>query len=354
MEKSKTIKSVSFVIAGALLQVFYGVGSGWGTSIISIFGLIIFLIGLKQLKDGLDGNGAGAVSLLIIAAIIGIIASVLGMIPIIGLVAIILFIVAFVIELLGFLKLKTSETIGATGKAGAGLLVISMILSLLAGILGIIPVVGSIIATILAIVSLYFMFTGWVKVQNGLIGDINAVNAVTQILIGTLLMLSNSATSGWGAAIVSLLGLILLIRGFNLLKSEVDETGKKAIGMLIIAVYVGILASVLDVVLSLMNIGKGILQQSNGTFETVVMLAFAAAFVIQFLGYMQLKGSASISEEGKKGVLFLMISMICGAVANLGGFVSFGGILTTILSVVAIALVFFGWVKIQGGLLEKK
>lgn len=172
MEKKETIKSVTFIISGAILQMFNGIGGNWAASLIAIFGLVLFFMGLKKLSDGVDEAGKGAIKLLVISAIIGIVGLVFDIIPLLGIIAPIIFIVAFVFQLIGFLKLKSSATIGEAGKSGITLLLIAMVLAILGSILGIVPALGSIVDSILSIIALILVFFGWLKIQEGIIDNI--------------------------------------------------------------------------------------------------------------------------------------------------------------------------------------
>ena len=101
MEKKETIKSVTFIMVGMLLQIFNGIGGGWSTNFIAIFGLILFLLGLNKLKSGLDSAGQSAVQMLFIGVIIGLVGTFFDLIPLLGWIAIIFYIVSFVFELIG-------------------------------------------------------------------------------------------------------------------------------------------------------------------------------------------------------------------------------------------------------------
>lgn len=169
MNKNETIKSVTFILSGALLQMFNGIGGGWAASLTSIFGLILFFMGLKKLQEGVDEAGQGGVKLLIISAIIGIVGLVFDLIPLMGIVASVIFIGAFVVELIGFLKLKSSASIGEPGKSGVTLLIVAMALSVIQSIFGLIPFLGGIVGSIFAIASIVLVFFGWLKVQEGII-----------------------------------------------------------------------------------------------------------------------------------------------------------------------------------------
>lgn len=171
MEKKETIKSVTYVLSGALLQMFNGIGDGWISTLTAIFGMILFFIGLSKLKTGLDTVGQSGVKLLIIAAILSIVGFVFDLIPLMGIFASIVLIAAFVVELIGFLKLKASASIGVVGKSGVSLLIVAMILAILESLFSIVPLVGGIVGSILSLAALILVFFGWCKVQEGLIGD---------------------------------------------------------------------------------------------------------------------------------------------------------------------------------------
>ena len=357
MEKKETIIAVTFILAGAMLQIFNGIGNGWATPVVSIFGLVLFLIGLKNLKDGLDPVGQNAVKMLIVAAILGLVGLFFDLIPLLGWLAKIIFIVAFVFELVGFIKLKDSTSIGEAGKTGAGLLVISMILAIVASIFWLVPVIGGTFTAILSLVALYLVFSGWEKIQMGISGE-NAlkVRSVTFILVGTLLLLCNTATNGWASAISSLFGLYLLLKGLTQLNDNIDAGGQSGVKLLIYSVFIGIAASVLNIIASLVNLSSGNvlnMSETSGFLDIVVIVVFAATYIVQFMGYMKLKESSSIGEPGKKGVQFLMISMIVAALGSLIGLIPLSGIVTPIFALAGLALIFFGWVKIQEGIITQ-
>ena len=48
MNKKEAIKSVTFILVGAILQFFNGIGNGWGATLTALFGIILFFIGLTQ------------------------------------------------------------------------------------------------------------------------------------------------------------------------------------------------------------------------------------------------------------------------------------------------------------------
>ncbi len=174
MKRNEAIQSVSFILCGALLQLFNGIGSGWASTLVAILGFILFYSGLSKLKTGLDANGQGAVRLLSIAAIIGAIASFVDLIPLMWVFAGILYIGAFALELVGFLRLRGSESIGETGKSGAMLLLVAMPLAIIQALIGLIPFVGGFFASFFAVGALVLVLMGWLRVQEGVMGNVLA------------------------------------------------------------------------------------------------------------------------------------------------------------------------------------
>lgn len=170
MEKKETIKSITFILSGSLLQMFNGIGGGIWSGLAAIFGMVIFFMGLSKLKAGLDESGQAAVKMLIIAAIISLVGFVVDLLPVIGGVfASIILLVAFIVELIGVLKLKGCATIGDTGKSGVTLLLVAMILAIVSAVVGIVPLLGAVVVSVFSLASLILVFFGWIKVQEGLI-----------------------------------------------------------------------------------------------------------------------------------------------------------------------------------------
>ena len=173
MEKKETIKSVMFLLSGALLQLFNGVGDNWRATLVAIFGIILFIVGLTKLKKGVDSKGQSAATVLLVGAIIGLIGSIIFLIPLIGIVANILFIITFIILLVGYIMLGGSKSIGASGKTGTILLLVAMILGIIESILGLIPLVGAIVGGILGFVAVILIFFGWLKILEGILAEGN-------------------------------------------------------------------------------------------------------------------------------------------------------------------------------------
>lgn len=169
MENKETIKSISFILSGALLQLFNGIGGGWATTLVAIFGFILFFIGLDKLKNGLDATGQSGVGMLKIAALIGAVGAVIDLVPLMGWLASLAFIAAFVLELVGFLKLKSSQSLGEEGKGGVTLLLVAMVLAIVQAFFGFLPFVGGFFSSLFALAALALVFFGWVKVQDDIL-----------------------------------------------------------------------------------------------------------------------------------------------------------------------------------------
>lgn len=362
--KTQEVKATSFVLGGTLLTMFNNIAGGWASVIATLIGFIILLIGLNSLKKMLDDKGNSALNLIFIAAIIGAVGGLIGWIPIVGLVAGILFLAAFIIQLIGYLQLKGSAAIGETGAKGANMLFISMIIALVGGIFSLIPGIGGIIAAIVGVVVLLMIFSGWKNIQMGIIGEDKVkVTAITYILAGMLIQIGNTAVSGWAAAIASIIGFVLFLMGLNKLKGTLDEVGQSAVQLIVIAAYVGILASVLDFVSGIVGVGSGLKAITSGnlgglaapsTFDMIVAIVFIAAFILELLGFLKLKGSEMINEQAKGGITLLVIAVILAPLANLfSGILPIGGgFIASLLGLAGLFLVLFGWIKVQTSFVE--
>lgn len=51
MKNNEVALSVTSILGGALLQMFYGFGHTWACSLAVIFGFVMFLSGLQKLKN---------------------------------------------------------------------------------------------------------------------------------------------------------------------------------------------------------------------------------------------------------------------------------------------------------------
>ena len=160
--------------------------------------------------------------------------------------------------------------------------------------------------------------------------------AVTFILSGSLLQMFNGVSGGFWSGITALIGVAIFFIGLSSLKKGIDEQGKSAISLLIIAAIVS---------------GIGYLLGLIPLVGIVGSIFLLAAFIVELIGYLRLKNSNSIQETGKKGVNLLLVAMVLGAVSALLGIIPFlGGVIVSICSLAGTILILLGWVKIQEGL----
>lgn len=173
---------MTFILIGNMLTTYNSIGEGWAASLTSIFGLVLFFIGLNRLKSFLDGVGQVGVSKLIWAAILGIIAAFFSYIPLIGIIpAGILNIIAFILQLVGLLKLKNSATLGNKGASGVNYLLVAMVIMIIAGLLGILPFAGGYIKSVIALIAFVLIPFGWLKIQEAIIEGGNDATLSTSI-----------------------------------------------------------------------------------------------------------------------------------------------------------------------------
>jgi len=166
----KTISSQGayLILIACLLNCYHAVDPKIMTSITSLAGLIIYLIGLGKLKQSLDAEGMTGASRLKIAVWLGIVAAIFGIIPLLGaIIAGIIGIIAFIFEFLGYSSLMKSDPLHQLGRDGAKTLRISMIIMVIATLIGIFPLTG-IVVGIITLVALWFIYKGWTNILFGL------------------------------------------------------------------------------------------------------------------------------------------------------------------------------------------
>ncbi len=363
--KTKGIYASSMILAGALLGSFFNVGRGWTAALIALIGFIFLIIGIVGFKKELDKKGSSSLGLILVGACIAAAGALIALIPFAGLFARILLIVAFIIKLIGVLGLKSSQSLGNEGSKGANLVTIAVIMLMVALVFRFIPGIGGIFATIFALVGLFLMVYGWMGVQKGYLGDalVNAAS-VSYVLAGALTLVAATAMSGWGSAIASLFGFLVLLTGLNKLKATMDTKGQEAVQMLILAAFIGIGASVLDFIATLTvsrdiyTMGAGMLSGSFGPsiFERIVAFVFIAVFVLQLIGYVKIKGSELLDASGQTGGTLLIIAAALSIATYLfrGLFFIGGGLIGGIFGIGALFLILFGWLGIQKSLATKE
>ena len=162
-------KTAYLILIACLLHCYNVIDPKISTSIASLVGLVIYLIGLGKLSQALDADGMAGASKLKIAVWLGIVGAIFGIIPLLGgIFAGIFGIIAFIFEFLGYTNLMKSDPLHQEGRDGAKTLRLSMIIMVIAAIIGIIPLLGSVVAGFIALVALWFIYKGWTKVLFGL------------------------------------------------------------------------------------------------------------------------------------------------------------------------------------------
>ena len=170
----------------------------------------------------------------------------------------------------------------------------------------------------------------------------DGIKAISLIIAGSLLALFNVISDGWGATVTAIIGFVFFFWGLSKLKSILDDKGKSAVTLLIVAAIIGIVAAILDIIPLIGGIIAGIL--------------LLIAFIIELIGFFKLKKSETIGESGAKGVNLILVSMlliIIGVLFDLLPLPVIGGIIASILSIISLVLILLGWIKVQEGIVEK-
>lgn len=163
------------------------------------------------------------------------------------------------------------------------------------------------------------------------------IQSVTLILSGGLLQACGNIGAGWSGALVAIAGFVLFYVGLGNLALGLDETGRKAAGLLKIAAMVGAVGGLIDLI-PLMGWLAGLL--------------YIVAFVLEVVGFMQLKNAPSLGYEGQSGVSQLIVANILAVIAALLGIMPMvGGFLASFLYLGVVALLLSGWLKVQRALI---
>jgi hypothetical protein len=166
-----------------------------------------------------------------------------------------------------------------------------------------------------------------------------AITSVTYILVGNMLTTYNSIGEGWTATMTAIFGLILFFIGLNRLKTFLDEIGQEGISKLVWAAILGIIATLFSFIPLVGGIPAGILN--------------LIAFILQLIGLLKLKKSATLGELGASGIGYLIIAMFLMILASfLGLFPFIGGTIKSVISLIAFILIPFGWLKVQEAIIE--
>lgn len=156
------------ILIACLLHCYHAIDPKMTTSIASLVGMVLYIIGLGKFTKSLDAEGMAGASKLKIAVWLGIVAAIFGIIPLLGgIIAGIIGIVAFIFEFLGYSSLMKSNPLHQLGRDGAKTLRISMIIMVVATLIGLFPLTG-IVVGLGTLVALWFIYEGWTNILFGL------------------------------------------------------------------------------------------------------------------------------------------------------------------------------------------
>ena len=133
---------------------------------------------------------------------------------------------------------------------------------------------------------------------------------------------------GWIITIATIGGYVLYVVGLTQFSGYLDQVGSSAVKLVRLGVIIALVSTLPIPILS------GILA--------------LVAFIVELVGYNQLKSSGSLSPVGVSGANLLFITMIIGVVGAILGWIPLiGGIIKIIFGVICFILVLVGWMKIR-------
>ncbi|WP_297273113.1 hypothetical protein [uncultured Bacteroides sp.] len=156
------------------------------------------------------------------------------------------------------------------------------------------------------------------------------------VLIAILLHIYDGIGDTTMTAIAALIGLIIYFIGLSKLKEGIDTEGAKGISRLKIAVIVSIIAVIF-----------GWIPLLGGIIAGILLLI---AFIVEYMGYSAMKGSASLGAEGQAGAGKLCFSMIVMLIAAFINLFPLTGMFVGLITLVALWLVFQGWSMVLWGI----
>jgi hypothetical protein len=163
------------------------------------------------------------------------------------------------------------------------------------------------------------------------------VSSVTLVLVGNMLTTFNNIGNGWTSTSSAIIGFIIYFIGLGQLKFVFDEFGQKGVKLLINSTVVGLVALFFDFI-PLMGILAGII--------------YIVAFIMQIVGLLELQKSNSIGSEGVGGVGNLIGAMVLVIIGSILGLIPFAGnTINALISLIALVVIIFGWLKIQRGMI---
>jgi len=138
-------------------------------------------------------------------------------------------------------------------------------------------------------------------------------------------------------SIMAIIGLVFYFIGLNKFQSGLDLIGRSGISKLKIAIILGIVGAVFNLI-----------PLIGGIVATLLAII---AFILEFIGYGALRNSSSVGTEGQNGAGMLRNSMIVLLVAALVSFLSdtFAGVIT----IAALFMIFSGWTQLLFGVNEE-
>ncbi len=160
---------LAVILFAGLLRVYDAVGDMVATSILSLVGAILFMVGvLKCLKLDWDEKMKKGFGLLKTAMIINMIVVVLswpvGLIPLAGDILISLFWMGvFIVEIMAYNNMKKSESLGENARSGFSLLTVSVILFMVGSFFNMIPVIDMLYPYVY-IPGILLVYLGWKKI----------------------------------------------------------------------------------------------------------------------------------------------------------------------------------------------
>lgn len=169
--------------------------------------------------------------------------------------------------------------------------------------------------------------------------DMEAQAGAYLILLALFMQLYEKIDDTMMTSITAIIGLIIYLKGLSMMRSRMDEAGANGCNKLKIAVILSIVSVLVDWI------------PLMGWLVTILLIV---AFIVEYLGYGQLKASTVLTEEGQKGAGTLQTGMILLLVATIIDFFPLTSLVVALLNVVALFLVFFGWNKILLGLKSKE
>ena len=163
------------------------------------------------------------------------------------------------------------------------------------------------------------------------------------ILLTTLVHFYYNIDGKITTAIAGLVALIIFMIALGKFGRSLDAAGQSGVSKLKIAAWIGIVGFVIKVLL-------GWIPLIGLVLGIIIGIANIIAFIIEFIGYGNLKRCATVGLEGQAGAGKLRTSMILVIVAFIIGLIPVIGLVGGLLTIIALWFVFKGWGMILRGL----